>query len=184
VLGYKLRGDQEREAALEVISTIHANTGEHELTRPQATTHRNSDDTSFAGFAKFYLQYIKAKRPKNDGRNEIILNRHLLPHFGSKQLSDICLEDGLAYLEKRQGDCIGSADRRHPVAAGTIERECAVLVAVLNLAVDMDYLDKNRLKRLPVPEYAKRERIVEGWELLKIREAASPNVWRVIMAAL
>ncbi|MFO0729743.1 MAG: hypothetical protein U0361_01880 [Nitrospiraceae bacterium] len=57
-------------------------------------------------------------------------------------------------------------------------------MAVLNLAVDMDHLDKNRLKRLPVPEYVKRERIVEGWELLKIREAASPNVWRLAMAAL
>lgn len=67
---------------------------------------------------------------------------------------------------------------------GTIEGECATLMAVLNLAVDMDHLDKNRLKRLPVPEYVKRERIVEGWELLKIREAASPNVWRLAIAAL
>jgi hypothetical protein len=40
----------------------------------------------------------------------------------------------------------------------------------------MNHLDKNRLKRLPVPEYVKRQRIVEGWELLKIRKAASPNV--------
>lgn len=48
----------------------------------------------------------------------------------------------------------------------------------------MDHLDKNRLKRLPVPEYVTRERIVEGWKLLKIREAASPNVWWLVMAAL
>lgn len=34
-------------------------------------------------------------------------------------------------------------------------------MAVLNLAVDMDRLDKNRLKRLPVPEYVKRERVLE-----------------------
>jgi integrase len=184
VLGYKLSGDQEREAALQIITAIHTNTEEHERTRTQAVTHLNCADTSFSGFAQFYLQYLKAKRPKNDGRNEVILNRHLLPHFGTKQLSDIRLEDGLAYLEKRQADVSGSADRRHPVAAGTIERECAVLMSVLNLAVDMDRLDKNRLKRLPIPEYAKRERIVEGWELLKLRDAASPNVWRLIMAAL
>jgi|GEM_PF-2529602 len=48
----------------------------------------------------------------------------------------------------------------------------------------MDHLDENRLKPLPLPEYVKRERIAEGWELLKIREAASPNVWRLAMAAL
>lgn len=41
-------------------------------------------------------------------------------------------------------------------------------MAVLNLAVDMDRLDKNRLKRLPVPDYVKRERVIEGWEFLKI----------------
>lgn len=49
-------------------------------------------------------------------------------------------------------------------------------MAMLNLAVDMDRLDKNRLKRLPVPEYVKRERVLEGWELERLREAASPNV--------
>jgi hypothetical protein len=32
---------------------------------------------------------------------------------------------------------------------------------------------------LPVPEDVKRERVLEGWELLKLREAASPNVWRL-----
>lgn len=48
----------------------------------------------------------------------------------------------------------------------------------------MDWLDKNRLKRLPVPEYVKRERVLKGWELLKLREAISSNVWRPIIAAL
>jgi len=79
---------------------------------------------------------------------------------------------------------IGPGDKKRGVAAGTIERECAVLMAVLNLAIDMDHLEKNRLKRLPVPEYFKRERIAEGWELHKIREAASPHVWRLVMTAL
>ncbi|MCS6289396.1 MAG: hypothetical protein H8K10_10510 [Nitrospira sp.] len=57
-------------------------------------------------------------------------------------------------------------------------------MAVLNLAVDMNHLDKKRLKRLPVPEYVKRERVLDGWELLKLREVATPKVWRMIMAAL
>jgi hypothetical protein len=78
------------------------------------------------------------------------------------KLSDIRLEDGLAFLEKRRSVLIGPDDKKRHVAPGTIERECAALMAVLNLAVDMDHLDKNRLKRLPVPEYVKRERIAEG----------------------
>jgi hypothetical protein len=59
-----------------------------------------------------------------------------------------------------------------------------VLCWELNLAVDMDHLDKNRLKRLLLPEYVKRERVLEGWELLKIQEAASASVWRLVIAAL
>lgn len=89
---------------------------------------------------------------------------------------DICLEDGLAYLEKRRADVTGSEGNRRSVALGMIERECAVVTAVLNLAVDMNRLDKNRLKRLPIPEYVNRERVAEGWELSKIRDVATPNV--------
>ena len=48
----------------------------------------------------------------------------------------------------------------------------------------MDRLDKNRRKRLPVPEYVKREWVAEGWELIKLRETASENVWRLVTAAL
>ena len=81
------------------------------------------------------------------------------------------MEDGLVYLEKR---------RAEKAAEGTIERECAVL----NLAVECEALDKNRLRRLPVPQYVKRERVAESWELQKIQKASSQEVWRVIILAL
>jgi hypothetical protein len=43
-------------------------------------------------------------------------------------------------------------------------------MAVLNLAVDMDRLDKNRLKRLAGAGVCEaRARLLEGWELLKLR---------------
>jgi hypothetical protein len=157
VLGYNLTRDQEREAALQITSDIHANTGERKTTKTSTVLH--SHTFTFSEFTQVYLQYLKAKRPENDGRNETILNMHLLPHFGHKQLAEIRLQDGLAYLQKRRTEFTGSQQSRRSIAAGTIERECAVLVAVLNLAVDMDHLDKNRLKRLPVPQYVKRERV-------------------------
>ncbi len=163
------------------MTAIHANWSEHD--KQQAITGQPANLT-FAGFVPMHLQYLKAKRPKNDGRNQTVLTHHLIPHFGHKKLLDIRLEDGLAYLEKRRSVLIVPEDMKRHVAPGTIERECATLMAVLNLAIDIDHLDKNRFKRLPVPEYVKRERIVEGWELLKIRDAASPNVWRLAMAAL
>ena len=57
-------------------------------------------------------------------------------------------------------------------------------MAVLNLAVECEALDKNRLRRLPVPQYVKRERVAESWELQKIQKAASQEVWRVVILAL
>ena len=184
MLGHNLTADRERESALQIISAIHANSSEEGMKPVSASVAGQFSNLTFAEFVPIYLQYLKAKRPKNDGRNHTVLTHHIIPHFGHKRLSDIRLEDGLVYLEKRRSVLIGPDDNKRHVAPGTIERECAALMAVLNLAVDMDHLDKNRLKRLPVPEYVKRERIAEGWELLKIRDAASPSIWRLVMAAL
>jgi integrase len=184
VLGYNLRPEQERAAAFQVIAAIHAN-----VSGPKPVEFKNdrtiyTSSLTFAEFIPTYCQYLKVKRPTNDGRNETILTKHLVPFFGNIALVAIRLETGLAYLEKRLADQIGPDDSKHAVASGMIERECAVLMSVLNLAVDMDLLDKNRLKRLPIPEYVKRERIVEGWELLKIQDTASVSVWRLVMCAL
>ena len=88
---------------------------------------------TFAAFVPTYLQYLKAKRRDADQRNENALTLHLIPHFGSQPLAEVRMEDGLVYLEKR---------RAEKAAEGTIERECAVLSAVLNLAVECEALDK------------------------------------------
>lgn len=58
------------------------------------------------------------------------------------RLADVRMHDSFGYIEKK---------RAERVAEGTIERECAVLMAVFNLAVECEALDKNRLRRLPVP---------------------------------
>ena len=169
VLGINLSAEQERHAALEIITAIHKNSAQH-------ATHQESYQTpSFSAFVPTYLQYLKAKRRDSDQRNEKALNLHLIPQFGSKRLVDLRLEDGLLYLEKR---------RAEHAAEGTIERECAVLMAVINLAVECEALDKNRLRRLPVPHYVKRERVAEAWELQKIQKASSLDTWRAIVLAL
>ena len=167
LLGYNLTVDQEREAAVQIVSAIHANTTQRARPAGDAPISQTATDLTFSEFIPIYLQYLKAKRPNNDGRNEIILTKHIIPYFGEKRLSEIHLEDGLAFLAKRRGDVTGPKDNRRQVAEGTIERECAVIMAVLNLAVDMDRLDKNRLKRLPVPAYVKRERVLEEMGAVK-----------------
>lgn len=79
VLGYNLSIDQEREAALQVITAIHANTAKLERLPAQTTHFADQSDTTFSAFILIYLQYLKAKRPTNDGRNELILTKHIIP---------------------------------------------------------------------------------------------------------
>jgi hypothetical protein len=52
------------------------------------------------------------------------------------------------------------------------------------MAVDCEALDKNRLRRLSVPQYVKQERVAESWELQKVQQAVSQGVWRVVILAL
>ena len=53
-----------------------------------------------------------------------------------------------------------------------------------NLAVDFEALDKNRLRRLPVPTGITRVRILDASDLHKLRKVASEPVWRAIIADL
>ena len=53
-----------------------------------------------------------------------------------------------------------------------------VLMAVLNLAVDFEALDRNRLRRLPVPLGSKRERILDAIGSASTEAVASEAVWR------
>ncbi len=167
VLGHNLTVDQEREEALKLIAAIHAH-----HTRPSGEA---TQSPTFSEFIPVYMQYLRTKRVADLDRNETALRLHLMPHFGPKRLPEIRLADGLSYIDQR---------RQQKAADGTIERECAVLGALLNWAVECEVLDRNRLRRLPVPEYQKRERPAEAWELQKLRAAASPEVWRMITIAL
>ena len=85
------------------------------------------------------------------------------------------LHHGLQYLEHR---------RCQQAAEGTIERECTVLLGMLNHAVATDALDKNRLALLPVPQGARRERVAEPWELWRILRMNSAAIGRMLLAGL
>jgi integrase len=104
-----------------------------------------------------------------------IINRHLVPHFGATPLNQLTMENGLAYIEQRRA---GGA------AEGTLARECGVLQAILNYAVALDVLDKNRLWLLPAPEWTSRERVATPDELIRLLTAASDPVRRLIVLAL
>jgi integrase len=164
VLGYNLTPDQEQDALIQVLTAIHANVGGGE-----------ARGITFAAFAGKYLDVLRAKRLKAFDRPETILARHLIPFFNLRPLAALKLEDGVAYIAHR---------RAQEAADGTIQRECGVLLALLNYAVDNEDLDKNRLAKLDVPKGTKRERVAQGWELYRLYAASPIAVQDMLGAAL
>lgn len=165
VLGYNLTSDQEHEALGRVLAAIQTHAG----AAPGA------QGITFAAFVPKYLAKLRGKNLIAFDRPKTILNRHLLPFFGSRPLDSLRLEDGVAYVAHR---------RTQEAADGTIKRECGVLLGLLNYAVGNEDLDKNRLLSLDIPSGAKRERVAEAWELFRIYHAAAPAIQRVMMLAI
>ncbi len=165
VLGYNLTRDQEQEAVLQIMETVQSRIG------PPS----GAQGLTLAEFTPKYLAKLQSKGLRALDRPTTILHRHLVPFLGLRALRSLKLEDGIAYVAHRRTQ--GAAD-------GTIERECGVLLGLLNYAVANEDLDKNRLLSMDVPSGAKRERVAEGWELFRIYRAAGPAVQRVMMLAL
>lgn len=111
---------------------------------------------TFEQFAGHYLAFLQSKKLKDLDRPTTIVKKHLISVFGSLPLVSLQLNHGLQYLEHR---------RAQQAAEGTMERECTVLLGMLNHAVATDVLDKNRLALLPILHGARRERMAEPWEL-------------------
>ena len=164
VLGYNLTPDQEHDERVRVLAAIHANVGAGEAV-----------GLTFAASAGKYLTALAARQLKAPDRPATIIARHLIPFFAVRPLVSLKLEDGIAYIARR---------RSQQAADGTIQRECGVLLALLNYAVDNEDLDRNRLSKLPVPKGEKRERVAQGWELYRLYYAAGPALQSMIGLAL
>ncbi len=180
LLGYNLTKDQAEEAAIAMIAKIQRN--------EQHVTPRNVSPT-FADFLPLYWQTMHVKKRFDLARPHSVIETHLLPRFGERRLDSLTAEDGLAYITSRL------AERAAP---WTLRREWNVLMRILNLAVDFDKLDKNRLKRVELPDVEHRQRVATVEELKAIKAKADERrvkkigaheydpaeLWRIATVAL
>ncbi len=180
LLGYDLNKEQAKEAAIAMIAKI------QRIEQQAAPRHVSP---TFADLLPLYWQMMHVKKRFDLARPESIIETHLLPRFGERRLDSLTAEDGLAYITARLGA---------KAAPWTIWREWNVLMRILNLAVDFDKLDKNRLKRVELPDVATRERVATTEELkaiklkteerrLKVMQANQydpAELWRIVTVAL
>ena len=180
LLGYNLTEEQAEEAAIAMMAKIQRN--EQQITPRHVSPF-------FKDFLPLYWQTIRVKKRFDLARPQSIIETHLLPRFGERPLDSLTAEDGLAYITARLGE---------KAAHWTIRREWNVLMRILNLAVDFDRLDKNRLKRVELPDVATRERVATTEELKTIKLKAEERrakvmqvnqydpaeLWRIVTVAL
>jgi integrase len=180
LLGYNLTAEEAERLAIEMISRIHR--GEHAApAKPSSPTLRE--------FLPTYWQALRIKNRIDLRRPETILETYLLPRFGDRTLDSLTPEDGQAYIAQRLQD---------RAAPGTIRKEWGVFMRIVNLAVDFEKLDRNRLKRVQLPDVSHRERVATNEEVHAIQRAAAKrkpykilgriydpaDFWRIVQIAL
>jgi integrase len=181
LLGYNLTKEQAEQAAIAMIARIQQN--------EPSPFPAQSTSPIFEGFLPLYWQTMKVKKRFDLARPESVIETHLLPRFGARRLDTFTAEDGLGYITARL---------QAKAAHWTIRREWNVLMRILNLAVDFDKLDKNRLKRVELPDVENRQRVPTKEELLSIRQESDKRrlkkiekheygpseFWRIVTVAL
>jgi integrase len=173
LLGYNLTKEEAEQAAIAMIAKVQA--------QPDKEGNPDSKAT-LRDLMPLFWNIFDLKSRIDRVRPKGILENHLLPAFGDRVLASLTAKDGLDYVLQRQ---------KAKASAGTIRREWQVLTRLLNLAVRYDWLDKNRLKAVELPDATRRTRVASATELEGIRvlrERVMPEVlkelWRVVVAEL
>ena len=173
LLGYDLTKEQAETAAIAMVAKIQAES---------VTPERPQSERTLRDLLPLFWDSFTVKKRIDRVRPKGILDNYLLPTFGHRSLSSLTPKDGLDYVLKRQQD---------DAEASTIRREWQVLMRLLNLGERYDWLDKNRLKAVELPDAKRRTRVATGPELEAIRllrDRVTPKVlnelWRVVVAEL
>ena len=131
----------------------------------------------FREFASVYLEkYAKVKK-RSWKTDEKYLNVHLIPFFGSMELSEITPEHVSEFV-KRDKDGVKSS---------TVNKHLQVLRKMMNLAVDYRYeIEKNPVRAFHFSSEAgfRRIRVLSSEEEEKLVKVASPHLKSIIQFAL
>jgi len=168
LLGYNVTAEEEERLAVAMI---------HRIQVQAEKAHKTEATATLQDVIPLFWQSFERKRRVDTVRPRGIIENHLLPFFGSRVLGTLIHSDGHDYVGRRMDA---------GASAGTIRREYQVLMRLLNPAVLHDLLDKNRLKKVDLPEATKRTRVAQWDELEAIRAVrgdATAELWRVITVA-
>ena len=109
---------------------------------------------SFIQFSQEYLNWHKVEYPDSHDRINQIVEQYLVPEFGYTDLSDISKKAVEQYKHKRLTQPWDKKESKYP-SPNTIAKELRTLQAIMNMAVEWDYLQKNHIKGVKPPKDTK-----------------------------
>lgn len=131
--------------------------------------------------AEKYLDY--SKRNKRSWRRDVTSCKHLVAHFGGKQLRTITPESIERYKTKRlqERPRRGSAPKMAPAS---VNRELACLSAIFSWAERNAWIEGNPVRKVKkLREANERDRILSEEEFRALLDAAAPHLKPILLIA-
>jgi integrase len=118
------------------------------------------------------------RRDNDSWASDVDRSRHLVEHLGQRRAAKLTRKDVEEYRQKRFAE---PTRRGGPPAAGTIDREVALLKRCINYAVECGTLVRNPIASVPLlNEPNTRDMVLKGTMLGRILKAAPPAFAPVI----
>lgn len=131
--------------------------------------------------AEQYIEY--SKRNKRSWERDVASCKHLVAHFGERQLRAITPESVERYKKKRMQERPrrGSAPKMSPAS---INRELAALSAMFSWAEVNGWIDGNPVRKVKkLREANERDRILSETEFRALVDAAAPHLKPILLIA-
>lgn len=143
-----------------------------EAERVRDSSRRNAEVT-FAEFTERWMRdYVAANnKPSEQNNKRLMLQGHLLPHFGRQQLRNLSTASIESYKAEKRGSGLGPK---------TVNNHLALLGRCLRVALEWGVLERLPLVKLlksPPPPF----RYLSPDDFAKLRAAAAPGLWRAMI---
>ena len=132
----------------------------------------------FKEWAKTYLELEEVKSLRSFVGRSHSVERHLVPFFGGKILSEIRPQDVEAFRGQRK------KKGGNPASVQTINHDHIALKHCLNVAIRRGLLQSNPASKVPMPNPEnERDRVLSDEEWSKLYQAAKPHLRPVLLTA-
>lgn len=134
-------------------------------------------EMTFEEFVKGHWDtYLKQNlQPSTQESHMSNTKNHLLPAFRKSRLADISAADVMQFLRQKQAEALGAKSRRNLYM---------LRQKMLNLAVDLELIRSNPMRRVPKPKVERKEKPTLSGKQARALIDAVPETFRALFMLL